>query len=52
MERVAVLSCGLSDISIPRIMSHTSVSLAQTREVHIFSDSSEKAIAASAYLSE
>lgn len=33
-------------------MSHTSVSLAQTREVHIFSDSSEKAIAASAYLSD
>ncbi|XP_056001122.1 uncharacterized protein LOC130048439 [Ostrea edulis] len=31
-------------------MSHTSVSLAQTSEVHIFSDASEKAIAASAYL--
>ncbi|XP_056009145.1 uncharacterized protein LOC125668071 [Ostrea edulis] len=40
----------LSDIAIPRMMSHTSVSLAQTSEVHIFSDASEKAIAASAYL--
>lgn len=40
----------LSDIAIPRMMSHTSVSSAQTAEVHIFSDASEKAIAASAYI--
>ena len=32
------------------MMSHTSVSLTQTSEVHIFSDASEKAIAAAAYL--
>ena len=40
----------LSDIAIPRMMSHTSVSLTQRSEVHIFSDASEKAIAAAAYL--
>nr|XP_034311384.1 uncharacterized protein LOC117684234 [Crassostrea gigas] len=40
----------LNDIAIPRMMSHTSVSSVQTAEVHIFSDASENAIAASAYI--
>ncbi|XP_062585397.1 uncharacterized protein LOC134247072 [Saccostrea cucullata] len=40
----------LKDVTIPRMLSHVSISIAKTVEVHIFCDASEKAIAASAYL--
>lgn len=40
----------LIEVAIPRMLSHVSVSLAKTAEVHIFCDASEKAIGASAYI--
>lgn len=40
----------LKSVSLPRMLPHTSLSLIDNMEIHIFSDASEKAIAAAAYL--